>query len=501
MEQFNIYKDMKERTNGEFHLGIVGPVRTGKSTFIRKFMELLVLPKMEQYEREQAMDEMPISGKGKTITTVEPKFIPKKGVNISFVAGTNEKEAPNQKDEIQFHVRMIDCVGYMVNGAEGHSEDQKERLVKTPWYEYEIPFSKAAEIGTKKVIKDHSTIGIVITTDGSFGEIGRENYVIPEGKIINELKSIHKPFVVVLNTIRPYSKEAKKLAKEMEQNYQVTVIPVNCEELKKEDVDQLLKSILLEFPVSYIEYHMPSWLENLPNDHWLKSKVIEKAKEILVKVNRIKDIYELQNLENQWIHKIKLDNIQMSNGVVRFAFEFLEEFYYKVLSELIGLEIQNEYQFIQTIRELATMKKEYDSVSAALTTVRQKGYSVVVPNKEQIVLKEPELMKHGNKYGVKIKADAPSIHMLYANISTEIAPIVGTEEQAKDLLHYMKQDESGDTSQMWNVNIFGKTLEQLVEEGIEGKATKMTEESQRKLQETLEKVMNDSNGGLVCIII
>jgi len=490
MDYFNVYKDIMARTDGEIYIGVVGPVWARKSTFIKRFMNLMVLPNMEnENERSRANDELPQSSSGKTIMTTEPKFVPNEAVEI------------NVDDGISMKVRLIDCVGYMVNGAVGHIEGEEERLVKTPWFDYEIPFTKAASIGTKKVITEHSTIGIVVTTDGSFGDIEAANYQEPGEETIKQLKALHKPFVVLLNTSRPYSEETVNLAKEKEAKYGAKVLPMNCEQLKKDDIYYILKSVLMEFPISSIGFFVPKWVEVLPHDHKIKQEIMETARKMLIEKDTMKDIYEEEDYENQYIKQWKLDSVAMDTGVIRIAVDMDDSYYYEFLSDTIGLPIKNEYEFISIMRDLARQKKEYEEVADALNAVKQRGYGVVTPTKGDIVLEEPKIVKHGNKYGVKIKASAPSIHMIRANISTEIAPIVGEEYQAKDLMEYFDKGKSDPQESIWDINIFGKTLEQLVGEGMQSKAQKMTEESQQKLQDTMEKIVNESNGGLVCIII
>jgi stage IV sporulation protein A len=489
-EHFSIYRDIGARTDGEIYIGVVGPVRTGKSTFIKRFMDLLVLPGIQEPKyREQARDELPQSAAGKTIMTTEPKFIPKEAVTITV------------GDSMNLKVRMIDCVGYMVAGAAGHMEGDQERLVKTPWFDYEIPFTKAAEIGTRKVIADHSTIGIVITSDGSFTDIPREEYAIPETRTIEELKALNKPFVVVLNSSFPYSESVVALANSMSEQYGVTVLPMNCEQLKKDDIDNILKNILMEFPISTIEFHLPKWIETLDNQHWLKQAVIETIRENLHHMTYIRDVKEQDFITNEYMKHMDLKSISMDTGKVQIAMEFDDNYYYQILSQMTGMEIKNEYQLIGLLRELGTSKVEYEKVGDAICQVEQKGYGVVTPNQAQIQVEEPVLIKHGSKYGVKIRAQAPSIHLIKANVETEIAPIVGTEEQARDLIQYINQESERADGEIWKVNIFGKTLEQLVEEGIQTKTSRMSDESQLKLQDTMEKIINDGNGGLVCIII
>jgi stage IV sporulation protein A len=490
METFHVYKDIRARTNGEIYIGVVGPVRTGKSTFIKRFMDLMVLPNMEdEYEKTRARDELPQSSAGRTIMTTEPKFVPNEAITITV------------EDDIELKVRLIDCVGYMVEGAVGHLEENEERLVKTPWYDYEIPFTKAAEIGTKKVIEEHSTIGVVVTTDGSFGEILREQYEPAEAQTIAELKALHKPFVVILNTSRPYSNETAALAAEMKKKYQCQVLPFNCEQLRKEDVSELLKTILLQFPITSIGFYIPKWMEALSPEHELKKALLATIRENLSRFEVMQDLYQIPMQTNDSIQSMKMDGIHLDTGEVGISVIFDDRYYYQIISHFIGMPIENEYEFLKTIQALANTKKECDQVAKALAGVRQKGYGVVSPLKKDISLEEPELVKHGNKYGIRIKAQAPSIHMIRANISTEIAPIVGTKEQAQDIVDYMKAGAAGEEGGIWDINLFGKTLEEMVGEGMQAKAARMNEESQQKLQNTMEKIVNESNGGLVCIII
>lgn len=488
---YDVYNDIKARTGGDIYIGVVGPVRTGKSTFIKRFMDVLVIPGISDvHNRERAIDELPQSAAGKTIMTTEPKFIPKEAANIQLGNDTN------------VNIRLIDCVGFMVEGASGHIENEQERLVKTPWFDYEIPFTQAAEIGTRKVINDHSTIGIVVTTDGSFGDLSRDNYIQAEEKTIAELKKLKKPFIVLLNTNKPYSESTQVLATEIANKYNVTVMPVNCEQLKKEDINHIMTNILSVFPVSEINFFIPKWAEMLPDDHWLKVDLIDSVKELLKRISLIRDArQENMDTESQYVNRFKIDKIEMENGTVKVFVEFDDTYYYTILSDLIGVPIGDEYQLISTIRELASMKSEYQKVGGACDDVRSRGYGVVTPTREEITVEEPEIMKHGNKYGVKIKATAPSIHMIKANIETEIAPIVGSEEQANDLINYIKKNSSENPAGIWETNIYGKSIQQLVDDGISAKINKMTDDSQLKLQDTMQKIINDSNGGIICIII
>jgi stage IV sporulation protein A len=488
---YDVYNDIKARTGGDIYIGVVGPVRTGKSTFIKRFMDLLVIPNIQDiHNKERAIDELPQSAAGKTIMTTEPKFIPKEAAQIQL--GDNTK----------VNIRLIDCVGFMVDGASGHIENEQERLVKTPWYDYEIPFTQAAELGTQKVINDHSTIGIVVTTDGSFGDLPRDNYISAEEKTISELKKLKKPFIVLLNSNKPYSEATINLANDITVKYNVTTMPVNCEQLKKEDINRIMTNIVSVFPVSEINFYIPKWAEMLPDEHWLKQDLIVSVKQLFKRISLIQDARP-ENLvtDSQFVKRFNIDNIEMENGRVKVNVDFDDTYYYTILSDLIGVTIADEYQLINTIRELASMKNEYQKVSSACDQVRVRGYGVVAPTREEITVEEPEVMKHGNKYGVKIKATAPSIHMIKANIETEIAPIVGSEDQANDLIAYIKKNIDENPDGIWDTNIYGKSIQQLVDEGISTKINKMTDESQLKLQETMQKIINDSNGGIICIII
>lgn len=487
---YDMYKDISARTNGEIYIGIIGAVRTGKSSFIKRFMELMVLPFMEdENSKARAVDEMPQAAQGKMIMTTEPKFIPKDAAEIRLGDDTTVK------------VRLIDCVGYMVDGASGHLENGVERMVKTPWFDHEIPFTQAAEIGTRKVIKDHATIGIVVTADGSFTDIPRENYVKGEEETVKELKRIGKPFVMLLNSVKPYSDETVRLADELKEKYQVSVFPVNCEQLRKEDVNSILKGILYEFPIVKMDFFLPKWVEMLEGSNKIKESVISNARKVLGDITYTKDLMEYDfEPEGNYITRMKLDGMSLENGCVSIHMEIAERFYYENMSDMTGIEVNGEYQLISMIKELAEKRKEYEQVATAMNAVKMKGYGVVTPQLDDIRLEEPILIKHGNKFGVKMKATSPSIHMIRANIETEVAPIVGSEEQANDLISYIKEGQN--TSEgVWNTNIFGKSIGELMEDGIRSKISMMDDESQLKLQDTMQKIVNDSNGGLVCIII
>ena len=490
MDNFQVYKDIEARTGGEIYSGVAGPVRTGKSTFIKRFMELMVLPKLpEGHLKAIARDELPQSAAGKTIMTTEPKFIPKEAAEIAL------------EDGITARVRLVDCVGFMVEGAAGHEENGEERLVKTPWYDHEIPFTQAAEIGTRKVIRDHSTIGIAVTTDGSFGELKRNDYLEAENETVRELKEIGKPFVMLLNSARPYAEETRELAEKLEKDHGVTVLPMNCEQLKQEDVETILATVLKEFPVTELRFHIPRWMEILPEDHPLKAAAIESAREILKKADQMKDVGG-ENLApaGAGIREMTVSRMEMADGTVEIQVKTEESCYFKVISEFSGVPVRDEYELFHTMARLSSMESEYEKVKNALSQVRARGYGIVMPHRSEIVLEEPELIRHGNKYGIKIHAQAPSINLIKAHIETEIAPIVGSEEQARDLIAYIKKSAQKEDG-VWETSIFGKSVEQIVEDGMEAKISQMTEDCQAKLQDTLQKIINDSNGGMICIII
>ena len=491
MDNFHVYKDIQARTNGDIYIGVVGPVRTGKSTFIKRFMELLVIPGMNDANMSKmAIDELPQSAAGKTIMTTEPKFIPKEAALVKI------------NDDCELKVRRIDCVGFMVDGAKGHIENEHERMVNTPWSEESIPFSQAAEIGTQKVINDHSTIGIVITTDGSFGELSRENYIEAENRTINELKAIGKPFVVLLNSSKPYSEETKVLAENIMNENNVSVIPVNCDQLKKDDITKIMYSILMEFPVSRVDFIVPKWVEMLPVEHALKQNLIQNVRNNLENINVLRDFENKEfTIDSDYINSFNTVKYSPEDGTAQINIDFDDSYYYQIISELVGIDIDSEYKLISTLRELAGKKNDLNTLGSAYERDAMTGYGVVEPNVDDINIEEPEIIKHGNKYGVKIRAVSPSIHMIKANIETEIAPIVGTKEQAEDLIKYINENEEDNPDGIWDTNIFGKTIRQLVEEGIKGKINKLSDDSQLKLQDTIQKVINDSNGGLICIII
>lgn len=499
-KDFDLYKDIQGRTGGEIYIGVVGPVRTGKSTFIKRFMDLFVLPYItDENAKKRAEDELPQSAAGKTIMTTEPKFIPQEAADITLA------------DQSEIRVRLIDCVGFMVDGASGHMEGDSNRMVKTPWFSDEIPFVDAARIGTQKVIRDHATIGIVVTTDGSIGELSRENYIDAEQMTIGELREIGKPFVIVLNSMRPYSEETIALQKEMEHTYGTKVVPVNCQQMHREDIVNVMNAVLMEFPVTRIDFVIPKWTEMLPVEHPVKAAMIQSATGFLKRMDKMRDIAVTtaeknlamtanEQAKEAFFKEILIQNMDVSNGTVIIRMEIDDKYYFAYISEMTGVEIGGEYQMISMLRGLAQMKREYEKVKDAMESVEQKGYGVVMPGLSDIRMENPVLIQHGGKYGVKMRALSPSVHMIKANIETEIAPIVGSQEQAQDLIAYIKAgEESGEG--IWTTNIFGKSVGELMEDGIRSKIMQMDDECQMKLQDTMQKIVNDSNGGMVCIII
>ncbi len=488
----NIYQDIAARTGGDIYVGVVGPVRTGKSTFIKKFMDSLVLPNIiSPAQRDRATDEMPQSSAGRTIMTTEPKFIPETAAEITIESSINLK------------VRLIDCVGYIVPSSLGYIENDMPRMVATPWFDEPVPFNMAAEIGTQKVINEHSTIGLVITTDGSIGEIPRAEYEEAEERVINELKSINKPFVVLLNCMYPQSSEAKELAETLSAKYSTAVMPVNCLDLDEGEIKDILANLLKEFPVNDVTLKLPYWINSIDNDHWFKKSLYADLLKIAGKVKKISDIKgfieEIKDIENI-ISADKL-SIDMGTGNVETEISLNKEFFYKILNEFTGLSISSERDIIETIINLAKSYKEYQRVKNALDEVEATGYGIVMPETEELSLEEPEIVKQGGRYGVRLRASAPSIHMMKADITTEVSPIVGSEKQSEDLVMYLLKEFEEDPVKIWDSNIFGKSLHDLVNEGLHTKLARMPADARMRLQETIEHVINEGCNGLICIIL
>lgn len=492
MEKQDIFRDIAERTGGDLYLGIGGGVRTGKSTFIKKFMELLVIPNIKNpHDRERARDELPQSGAGRTIMTTEPKFVPNEAVEINVSSGLKVK------------MRLVDCVGYKVEGALGYEEEEGPRMVSTPWFEEPIPFQEAAELGTRKVISEHSTLGIVITTDGSITDIARDNYVDAEERVIEEFKDINRPFLVIMNTANPQSPEMNDLCEELAEKYDVPVIPVNCAELTQKDILSILEKVLYEFPVNEVSISLPIWVEELESKHWLRKKFDDAVRETVRHIKRLRDIDNaVENLgDYDFVSTVALNKMNMGTGVAAIDISSRPDLFYQVLSEDTGFRVDGEHELYRLVKDLAVVKREYDKVSVALQEVRETGYGVVTPRLDEMNLEEPELIRQGNRFGVKLRASAPSLHIIRADITTEITPIIGTERQCEELVRYMLNEFEENPQKIWDSEIFGKSLHDLVREGIQNKLHRMPENAQVKLQETLQRIVNEGSGGLICIII
>lgn len=492
MENYGLYEDIAKRTGGDIYVGVVGPVRCGKSTFITQFMQNLVVPNIEDKNTKQrTIDELPQSADGKTIMTTQPRFVPSKAAAIRV------------DDKVDMNVRMIDCVGYLIDGALGHEENQKERLVKTPWSDEEMPFEKAAELGTKKVIDEHSTIGIVLTTDGSITDIPRSSYVKAEERVVSELAAQNKPFVVVLNTKLPKSDDAKKLAKSLEAKYGVPVMPMDVLKLNQNNIDEIFEKILLEFPIKSLKIKMPKWMQALSFNHPIISNVVEEVKKFGENANKIGQIDKtnVAFLESDDFEPVVVSSIKMGEGKVYFEVTPKPGLFYRVLSEQCDTEITDDFHLISYVKQLAHAKAEYDKIKLALADVKEKGYGVVMPNVEDMTFEDPEIVKQGNKFGVKLKASAPSLHIMSVDIETEVNPIVGSQAQSEEMVKYMMSEFEQNPKAIWETNMFGKSLSSLVKEGIDSKITLMPVEAQRKMRKTLGRIINEGKGGIICILL
>lgn len=489
----NIYSDIALRTQGDIYLGIVGPVRTGKSTFIKKFMDYFVLPKIDNpYKRERASDEMPQSAEGRTIMTTEPKFIPNEAVRISL-----------DNSSSFFNVRLIDCVGYIVPGSIGYTEDNAPRMVKTPWSEEAIPFNEAAEYGTKKVINEHSTIGLVITTDGSITDIPREDYIEAEGRVIEELKAIGKPFIVLLNSAIPESEEAKSAADDIHGKYDVPVKRINCAKMTERDITSILEAVLYEFPVTEIGIDIPSWIDALSMEHSLKKRIYSKIRETVYGIKKIREISILTDALSgeDFITDAFTDKIDLGTGTVNIKTTVDESLFYGIIKDTTGFDVDSEEKLLRLLITLSSMEKEYSRIKYALHKVKETGYGIVSPAPDELSLEEPEIIRHGGKYGVRLCASAPSIHMMRADIKTELSPIVGTERESEELVHYLLDEFESDPIKLWESKLFGKSLHELVTEELNNKLSRMPDDARDKIRETLERIINEGSGGLICIIL
>ena len=487
----NIYEDIAKRTSGEIYIGVVGPVRTGKSTVIKKFMEEFVLPNIESgYDKERTKDEIPQSASGKTVMTTEPKFVPDEAVGIKV-------------GNASMRVRLIDCVGYLIDGAIGTDENGEPRMIMTPWDSSPMEFEKAAELGTRKVICDHSTVGMVVTTDGTIGDFSREDYIKSEERVIKELKSINKPFVIVLNSLTPQDKKTQELAVAIEEKYNAPVALVNALDLTYEDFEGIIKLLLGQFSVTEICFNMPKYLATLENDHWLKQSLIASIRESTLDISKIDDAERVAEhlANNEYIVKKPVPVYDLGSGRVFIDIELLSELYYKIMSELCGIEISNDEELFFNIKRLAEAKKEFDKYTDAIDSVMETGYGIVLPDVDDMTLEEPEIVKQAGAYGVKLRASAPSIHMIKASIDTEIKPVVGTAEQSQEIIKYMLDEFEDDPKKIWESNMFGKSLYELVNEGLHAKLEHISKESRAKLSDTLSRVINEGSNGLICILL
>ena len=492
MEQYSVYRDIQARTGGEIYLGVVGPVRTGKSTFIKRFMEQMVLPGItDEHQKNRTRDELPQSAAGKTIMTTEPKFVPKEAARIDLGEDTAVK------------VRLVDCVGFMTEGASGHMENEKERLVKTPWFEESIPFTMAAEIGTRKVIRDHSTIGLVVTTDGTVTDFPREAYLDAEDRVIRELKSLHKPFLVLVNSMQPQGAEAQHICQQISDSYDVTAIAADCMNIDAEEMGAVLKAVLYEFPVREVGIVLPPWVNTLPAGHRVKESVYDGIRTQAQHIGRMRDMKACAQAlaQTDYVSDAQVVSMELGTGSVQLEMRIPQEIFYQIAGEQSGLPIRGEADLIPLLTKLAAIQKEYQRFDGALQQVQQTGYGIVMPTIDELKLDEPEIVRQGGRYGVRLTASAPSIHMIRADIQTEVSPIVGSEKQSADLVAYLMSEFNGEPERIWQTNIFGKSLNELVSEGMNTKLARMPEDARSKLQETLERIINEGSGGLICIIL
>ncbi|EEM11950.1 Stage IV sporulation protein A [Bacillus pseudomycoides] len=492
LEKVDIFKDIAERTGGDIYLGVVGAVRTGKSTFIKKFMELVVIPNIENdSDRQRAQDELPQSAAGRTIMTTEPKFVPNQAVSIHV------------DDGLEVNIRLVDCVGYTVPGAKGYEDENGPRMINTPWYEEPIPFHEAAEIGTRKVIQEHSTIGVVITTDGTIGEIPRRDYIEAEERVINELKEVGKPFIMIINTVQPYHPDTEQLRQSLSEEHDIPVLAMSVESLRETDVYNVLREALFEFPVLEVNVNLPSWVMVLNEGHWLRQSYQEAVQETVKDIKRLRDVDRVvwQFSQYEFIDRASLAGIDMGQGVAEIDLYAPDELYDQILKEVVGVEIRGKDHLLKLMLDFSHAKTEYDQVSEALRMVKQTGYGVAAPALADMSLDEPEIIRHGSRFGVKLKAVAPSIHMIKVDVESTFEPIIGTEKQSEELVRYLMQDFEDDPLSIWNSDIFGRSLSSIVREGIQAKLSLMPENARYKLKETLERIINEGSGGLIAIIL
>ncbi|MBE7002933.1 MAG: stage IV sporulation protein A [Ruminococcaceae bacterium] len=487
-----IYQDIAKRSSGDIYIGVVGPVRAGKSTFIKRFMETQVIPNIDNvYRRERAKDELPQSGSGRMVMTAEPKFVPEEAVDIALGDGAT------------CSVRLIDCVGYMVPGATGDTDGESPRMVSTPWSEHELSMAQAAELGTSRVIREHSTIGVVVTTDGSITDIPREAYLEAEGRVIRELQEIGKPFLVLLNAADPASERVQAMAEDIAQTYGVTCLPVNCLTLDDAAVEEILKAILYEFPLTELDIRIPAWVEALDAAHPIKCGLYRTIRESAEHLRHIREVGSAVKAMGEFedISEAKVTSIQLGSGTAEAELQLPRALFYQTLSEQSGFPVSDDGDLLELLTQLSSVKSEYDKVAQALRDARETGYGIVVPSVDELDLEEPEIMKQGGRYGVRLKASAPSIHMIRADIETTVSPIVGNEKQSEEMVNYLLQEFEGDTAKIWQSNIFGRSFHEIVNEDLQSKLKRVPEDARKKLRETLERIINEGGGGLICIIL
>ena len=486
MSDNSIYSDIAKRTDGDIYIGVVGPVRTGKSTFIHRFLDSVVIPNIENdYDRQRTQDGMPQSASGKTIMTTEPKFVPDDSVRVTL------------GEDIEFRVKMIDCVGYLVDGALGAEEEGENRMVMTPWSEEEMPFAEAAELGTSKVIGEHATIAMLVTTDGTIADIPRESYIPAEERVVRELRQCGKPFAIILNSAKPDSEAAHALATELEEKYGAPVALVCCPGLDAEDIREILALVLGEFPVREMSFSLPEWTEVLPKEHPLKAGILESVQSFSDKVERLGDIErslsEGYNFERVWVNA--------GDGTAEFKIPIEKGAYYSTISEMTGLEITGERALFEAVKELAEIRTKYEKVASALKDVEEKGYGIVMPTLNELKLEEPTLIKQANGYGVKVTAHADSIHMIKTGIKADLCPVIGSEEQSEEVVRFLSEEFEENPEKVWEYNMFGKSLYDMVSDGMSAKLSHMPDESREKLGETLGKIINEGSNGLICILL
>lgn len=492
MDQTTLYRDIAGRCGGDIYMGVVGPVRTGKSTFIKRFMELLVLPGMEDADaRERARDELPQSGAGHTIMTTQPKFVPNEAVEVTL------------RDEAAARVRLVDCVGYLIPGVLGLNDGEAARMVRTPWYDHDIPFEEAAELGTRRVIQEHATVGVVVTSDGSVVDVPRSAYQQAEARVVEELKALGKPFIVALNTAAPASAEAQALAEKLSGRYGVPVVAIDVLNMTLDDLNGLMEALLFEFPIRECRIQAPAWLTALAGDHWLGESVMEVIRAAASAMRRVRDhgLLRAALRENEYVEDAAPTQINLNDGTLEYRLTLKDGLFYKVLGEASGQEIEGEAHLFELMKDLVAAKREYDRVADALESARTTGYGMVAPGMEELELMEPELVRQGAHYGVRMKASAPSLHMIRVDIQTEVNPIIGSQKQSEELVDNLRAQFNGDREGIWDTEIFGKTLNALVREGISGKLARLPDDARAKLREALEKIINEGTGGMICILL